>query len=402
MNVSTFIAKRYLFSKKSRNIINLISFISFFGLFVSSAALIIILSGFNGIQQYVENMYGKHSADIFIKPLKGKTISNQDPIFETINHIPEIKYFNKTIEETVLLKFNDQWTSAILKGIDSSIYRKEKWNESIIDGQSSLYFRGLPIIILGYGIQNKLQAPIDFNFLNEIKVYSLDRNQKLSIQNKKILKSKPLIFGGVFTINPDLDETTALVDYSIAKEILEMENSSNYLEIYLMNSKDIGKVKKILSDFSNDFKISSHEENNQLIYAANDAEKWMVLAVLIFILLLSSFTIIASITMLIIDKKKDIKTLIAIGGSSNTIKNIFFKEGLFISSIGSLSGLIIGLIICFVQINFHLIKLENSAIEYWPVLIKLSDIIMLISILLIMGIIAAYLPSKILMRKLIR
>ena len=402
MNVSTFIAKRYLFSKKSKNVINIISFISFFGLFVSSAALIIILSGFNGIQQYVENMYGKHSADIFIKPLKGKTISNHAPIFETINHIPEIKYFNKTIEETVLLKFNDQWTSAVLKGIDSSIYRKEKWSESIIDGESKLYFRGLPTIILGYGIQNKLQAPIDYNFLNEIKVYSLDRNQKLSIQNKKILKSKSLIFGGVFTINPDLDETTALVDYSIAKEILEMENSFNYLEIYLLNSKDIGKVKKILSDFSNDFKISSHEENNQLIYAANDAEKWMVLAVLIFILLLSSFTIIASITMLIIDKKKDIKTLTAIGASSNTIKNIFFKEGLFISSIGSLSGLIIGLVICYVQINFHLIKLENSAIEYWPVVIKLSDIIMLVSILFIMALIAAYLPSKILMKKLIR
>jgi lipoprotein-releasing system permease protein len=168
-----------------------------------------------------------------------------------------------------------------------------------------------------------------------------------------------------------------------------------------MNSKDIGKVKKILSDFSNDFKISSHEENNQLIYAANDAEKWMVLAVLIFILILSSFTIIASITMLIIDKKKDIKTLTALGCKYSSIKNIFFKEGLFISLLGSISGLLIGVIICWLQVNFQLIKLENAAINYWPVKVELSDVIMLMAILFICGLIAAYLPSKILMRKLI-
>ena len=180
MNVSTFIAKRYLFAKKSRNIINLISFISFFGLFVSAAALIIILSGFNGIQKYVEDMYGKHAADLYVKPLQGKTITKDHPIFQKIDNIKNIKYYTKVIEETALLKFEERWASATIKGIDSNVYRKEKWNSSIIDGSSELFFRGYPTIILGYGIQNQLQAPVDLNFLNEIKEDNINSTRKIN------------------------------------------------------------------------------------------------------------------------------------------------------------------------------------------------------------------------------
>ena len=402
MNISTFIAKRYLFAKKSRNIINLISFISLFGLFVSSAALIIILSGFNGIQQYVEQMYGRHSPDIYIEPLKGKIINKDHPIFEKIRGNNNIKYFSKVIEETALLKFEDKWTSAIIKGLESSVYKAEKWEESIIEGQGSLYFRGLPTILLGYGIQNQLQAPIDLNFLNEIKVYSLPRNKRISIQNKNTFNNKSLIFGGVFSINPDQDQTYAIVDYKTANDIFEMNNSAHSIELYLHQNSNISDFKNYVGEFSEEFKIITHEEKNKLIYAANDAEKWMVLAVLTFILILSSFTIIASITMLIIDKKKDINTLIALGSKYNSIKNIFFKEGLFISLIGSVSGLVIGVFICWLQINFQLIKLENAAIDYWPVVIKTTDIFMLLGILFFCGFIAAYLPSKILMKRIIK
>ena len=402
MNVSTFIAKRYLFAKKSRNIINLISFISFFGLFVSAASLIIILSGFNGIQKYVEDMYGKHAADLYIKPIKGKTITNNHPIFQKIDSLKIIKYYSKVIEETALLKFEDRWVSARIKGIDSYVFQNEDWGNSIINGSSELFFRGLPTIVIGYGIQYQLQAPVDLNFLNEIKIYSLPRKKKISIQNNNAFNSRKLILAGVFNVNPDLDQTTALVDYSTANEIFEMNSNANYIEIFLEKPSEILSVKKKLEVYNKDLKISSHEDSNQLIYAANDAEKWMVLAVLIFILMLSSFTIIASITMLIIDKKKDIKTLVSIGCNYNTIRNIFFKEGLFISLLGSVSGLFIGLLVCWLQINFQLVKLENAAIDYWPVLIKIQDLLMLLFILFVCGLIAAYLPSKILMNRLIK
>ena len=170
----------------------------------------------------------------------------------------------------------------------------------------------------------------------------------------------------------------------------------------MKNKKLLQQFKEELTKKNPNFLFKTHEENNQLIYAANDAEKWMVLAVLIFVLILSSFTVIASITMLIIDKKKDIKSLLALGSNTSTIKNIFFKEGLMISYFGSIGGLLIGVLVCCLQIKFHLLKLDNASIPYWPVLIKLEDIIMLLIILFLTGLLASFLPGKFLVKKLLK
>jgi len=180
-----------------------------------------------------------------------------------------------------------------------------------------------------------------------------------------------------------------------------MNNSANYIEIFLDDKNDVFNIKNELANNNKRFLFKTHKENNQLIYAASDAEKWIVLAVLLFVLILSSFTVVASITMLIIDKKKDIKSLIALGCNSNTIKKIFLKEGLMISYLGSIGGLIIGLFICYIQMKFHLLKLENSALEYWPVLIKPQDILMLLIILFMMGFISSYLPARILVKRIL-
>jgi len=401
MNVSTLIAKRYLFAKKSRNVINLISFISFFGLLVSSASLVIILSGFNGIQKYVEDTYGKHAADIYLTPKSGKIIPGNHPVFDTLNELNEIKYYTKSIEETALLKFENQWATTTVKGINSTVYELENWKESIVSGDGKLYFNNLPAIILGPQIKFQLQIPSDFR--SEIKVYSISRQEKLSIQNQNSLTNNRFLYGGTFSVNPDMDNSTAIVDYEIANDIFEMNNGATSIELFLEKDIDISSFQKKLNNFKYALDCKTHEEKNKLIYAANDAEKWMVLSVLLFVLILSSFTIIASITMLIIEKKKDIKTLIAIGATNQLIKAIFFKEGLFINLLGSLIGLLIGLLICWLQEEFHFLSLdENAALSYWPVLIKWIDIIMLILILIITGTIAAYLPSKLLMNKLIR
>ena len=402
MNISNFISKRYLFAKKSRNIINLISLISLFGLLVSAASLVVILSGFNGIQKYVEDVYGKFSASIYVYPLSGKFIAEHDSIFSVIKLNNQVKYYSKVIEETAMLKFENKWVTATIKGIDSNTYNKKTWSLNLIEGNGELYIENFPKILLGYGLQNELQIPYNENINNEIKIFSISNKKQLSIQNQSSLKKNNLIFGGVYSINPELDFSSAMVDYKAANQIFERQNGANYLEIFLKDNKNIFTIKKVLEAQNPDYIFKTHKENNQLIYAASDAEKWMVLAVLIFVLILSSFTVVSSITMLIIDKKKDIKSLIALGCNTKTIKNIFFKEGLMISYLGSISGLIIGTIICFIQMKFHLLKLENAAIEYWPVLIKPQDLLLLLAILFITGLVAAYLPGKILINKLLK
>ena len=402
MNISNFISKRYLFAKKSRNIINLISLISLFGLLVSAASLVVILSGFNGIQKYVEDVYGKFSASIYVYPLSGKFIAEHDSIFSVIKLNNQVKYYSKVIEETAMLKFENKWVTATIKGVDSNTYNKKTWSLNLIEGNGELYIENFPKILLGYGLQNELQIPYNENINNEIKIFSISNKKQLSIQNQSSLKKNNLIFGGVYSINPELDFSSAMVDYKAANQIFERQNGANYLEIFLKDNKNIFTIKKVLEAQNPDYIFKTHKENNQLIYAASDAEKWMVLAVLIFVLILSSFTVVSSITMLIIDKKKDIKSLIALGCNTKTIKNIFFKEGLMISYLGSISGLIIGTIICFIQMKFHLLKLENAAIEYWPVLVKPQDLLLLLAILFITGLVAAYLPGKILVNKLLK
>jgi lipoprotein-releasing system permease protein len=402
MNVSNFISKRYLFAKKSRNIINLISLISLFGLLVSAASLVVILSGFNGIQKYVEDVYGKFSASLYIYPKTGKFIQESDSIFSKLELNNKVKYYSKIIEETAMLKFENKWVTAKVRGIDTTTYNKLNWSSNLIEGDGKLYIENYPKILLGYGIQNELQIPYNENINNEIKIFSISNKKQLSIQNQSLLKKNNLIFGGVYTINPELDFSSAMVDYNTANLIFERQNGANYIEVFLKDNEEIFSAKKHLTTQNPDYIFKTHKENNQLIYAASDAEKWIVLAVLIFVLILSSFTVVASITMLIIDKKKDIKSLIALGCETKTIKNIFFKEGLMISYLGSLSGLIIGTIICLIQMKFHLLKLENAAIEYWPVLIKSQDILLLLAILFVTGFVSAYLPGKILVNKLLR
>ena len=301
-----------------------------------------------------------------------------------------------------MLKFENKWVTATVKGIDTNTYNKKNWSSNLIEGNPELYIENYPKILLSYGIQNQLQIPYNENINNEIKIYSISNKKKLSIQNQSSLKKNNLIFGGVYTINPELDFSSAFVDYKAANLIFERQNGANYIEVFLKDDEEIFANKKLLTAQNPNYIFKTHKENNQLIYAASDAEKWMVLAVLIFVLILSSFTVVASITMLIIDKKKDIKSLIALGCNTKTIKNIFFKEGLMISYLGSISGLIIGSIICLVQMKFHLLKLENAAIEYWPVLIKPNDILLLLTVLFITGFVSAYLPGKILVNKLLK
>ena len=398
MNVSTFIAKRYLFSKKSRNIINVISFISFLGICISAAALVIILSAFNGIQEYVEDMYGRHAANLYIEPERGKTINADDPIFSYLKEYKnDIKYF-KQVQETAMLKYNKRWVAATVLGLDSVLFKKQNWGNDLTQGKADLYFKSFPGIILGYGLQHQLQVDLNQNFMSEISLYSVDKNQKISVQNQDILRQNHFILNGVFSVNPDIDESTAIIDYEEANKIFKCNNGASSILIYVENMDYIYNIKEDIKKQFPHLMANSHEEKNKLIYAANDTEKWMVMAILIFVLLLSSFTITSSITMLIIDKKKDIFTLSSLGCNQNIIRNIFFKEGLLISLFGSFLGLLIGLFICYVQIEFKLIKLNDASLEYWPIVVKISDLFFLLSVLTIVGLMSSYFPGRLLMK----
>ena len=400
MDLSNFIAKRYLLSKNSKSIINVISLISIVGVFVSSCAMVIVLSGFNGLENLVEKIYNQHESDLTISPIKGKTFYDSDSIIQKLTTIEQIGFTSKIIEEVTMIKYGEKWTTAIMKGAERSYSKIANLDSSIIDGNGDFYSTFVSGSIIGVGIQNQLQVSCDDRFDNTITVYGLLRNKKLSTQNKNVFNPKRTSVRGVFNITPEFDNNYFIVSLDFARDILDYTNELSAIEIGIKKDANLELVKKQIERLvGEDFQVKTKFEKNELLFKTNAAEKWMVFMILLFIFILSTFNIIASLTMLMFDKKRDISTLIALGATKKLIQSIFFKEGLYINLIGGMSGIILGAFICMAQYNFKLIQLENSIIDYWPVEVEATDLFYVLLVLLGIGIIASYLPTSFILRK---
>ena len=400
MDLSNFIAKRYLLSKNSKSIINVISLISIVGVFVSSCAMVIVLSGFNGLENLVEKIYNQHESDLTISPIKGKTFYDSDSIIQKLTTIEQIGFTSKIIEEVTMIKHGEKWTTAIMKGAERSYSKITNLDSSIIDGNGDFYSTFVSGSIIGVGIQNQLQVSCDDRFDNTITVYGLLRNKKLSTQNKNVFNPKRISVRGVFNITPEFDNNYFIVSLDFARDLLDYTNELSAIEIGLKKEANLELVKKQIERLVGvDFQVKTKFEKNELLFKTNAAEKWMVFMILLFVFILSTFNIIASLTMLMFDKKRDISTLIALGATKKLIQSIFFKEGLYINLIGGMSGIILGAFICMAQYHFKLIQLENSIIDYWPVEVEATDLFYVLLVLLGIGIIASYLPTSFILRK---
>ena len=398
MNISRFIASRYLFSKKSKNIINIISFISVIGIFVSSSAMIIVLSGFNGIEGLVADLYSKHHSDLTITPNSGKTFTIDSLKMSKIKSCKGVHLVSCVIEETTMIKKGDRWVNAIMKGVEESYLEICELKSTLLENETDLNFRSNQAV-LGLGLYNQISGPYR-EIINTITVYGLLRDEKIKRNSKNAFKEKMIEIGGVFNINPELNNEYFIVPINFAKNLLNYNKEITSVEIGTHEDADVYELKAALKEILGDaFVIKTNFEKNELIFKTNAAEKWMVFLILIFILILSTFNIIASLTMLILDKKKDISTLISLGATQRLIRNIFFKEGLYINLIGGVFGLIFGVLVCLVQKHYHIIKLENSVVPYWPVDVALFDIISVMIILLLIGLAASFIPTNYLIKK---
>ena len=400
VDLSNFIAKRYLLSKNSKSIINVISLISIVGVFVSSCAMVIVLSGFNGLENLVEKIYNQHESDLTISPVKGKTFYDSESIIQKLTTIEQIGFTSKIIEEVTMIKHGEKWTTAIMKGAEKSYSKITNLDSSIIDGNGDFYSTFVSGSIIGVGIQNQLQVSCDDRFDNTITVYGLLRNKKLSTQNKNVFNPKRTSVRGVFNITPEFDNNYFIVSLDFARDILDYTNELSAIEIGLKKEANLELVKKQIERLVGvNFQVKTKFEKNELLFKTNAAEKWMVFMILLFIFILSTFNIIASLTMLMFDKKRDISTLIALGATKKLIQSIFFIEGLYINLIGGMSGIILGAFICMAQYHFKLIQLENSIIDYWPVEVEAKDLFYVLLVLLGIGMIASYLPTSFILRK---
>jgi len=396
--MALYIARRYFFSKKSQNVINITSAISVLGIFISTAAMIIVMSGLNGIVDLIETLYNSFDPDIEVYSTKGKTFEVDQIAFEELKDIEGIKYVYQTIEEITMIKYGDNYTFATMKGVGDDFFKTDLIRNDMYAGLPEPAMQGDEIAILGRGIYDQLG--ISFASFSRMTVYGLLRGEKLKVNNQSAFNPEPIYVEGVFDINPEFNAKYFIVSLPFARRLIKYENSRTKIEIVLNEDAAPNTVKeKVLSILGPDFSAKTRYEQNELIFKTNEAEKWMVFLILGFIMLISTFNIIASLTMLVLDKKKDIRTLISLGATQHMIRNVFVLQGLMINFLGAFLGALVGFGVCYGQLHYHWITLENSIVAYWPVKVLWGDILMIFGLVLIIGLVSSFLPVQYLIKK---
>lgn len=387
------LASRYLFSKKSSNIINLISWISLLAITFTTAAFIIIISVMNGFTSVVSDLYNSVEPDIKVTLAKGKYFS-ADSVIQKIHSIKAIKHISKSISNQVLIKHQNKQLLVLLRGVDT-VFEKVTQIKSVIQkGKYILRENKINYLIIGQGISNNLDISITNQF-SPVILYSPKRIKNTGI-NTDLINERIGYVSGIFSINDDFDYKYVFCDIRFAQDLLDAESLVSALEISITPNKNIEEVQeKIQSVLGKDFVVKNRQQLNEVLFKTLQTEKLWTFIILSFILLIATFSIISALTMLIIEKQKDIQTLYALGLNKKNIENIFITEGFLITFGGAFTGLLLGIIVCYVQINFHVIKFnENSILPYYPVELQWADVLMVLGVLLVIGFLAAIYPIR--------
>ncbi|MCB0402450.1 MAG: ABC transporter permease [Flavobacteriales bacterium] len=400
MNFPFYIAKRYLVSKKSHNVINIISWISVLGITIGTAALIIVLSAFNGLQTLVEELYASFDPDIKITLVEGKTFESARFPADEIQALPGVKYYNEAIEEVALIKYDDKQTVTAIKGVKPVFFQMTGMDSLLIEGQFDVSKAESNYLLLGWGIADKLAFYISGDAAYQFSVIVPKRGTKKGLAPDSEFNRKMAYAEGIFSVNPDFDTKYVVSSLEFVQGLLKHEGQLSSVELGLSEDADWDEVKAQLQAIVGDrFKVQTRYELNELIFKTNKTEKWITFLILSFILVIASFNIIGSLTMLIIDKKEDVWTLRTMGASQKMIRKLFFTEGMLINFLGAIIGMSLGALICWMQLQFSLLKLEGGVVEAYPVELQLIDFVYVGIIVTIIGLLASWYPVRVLTKK---
>lgn len=396
MHLPLFIAKRYLFAKKSHNVINIISLISAGGIAIGTAALIIILSVYNGFEGLIKSLYGAYESDLLISPVVGKSFIPDGEQFEMLRKDSRIAAFCEIVEENVFIKYGDQESVATIKGVDTTYSRITQLHQYIKEGEFSLYQGEVPQAVLGRFLAYHLGLRV--HFTESLTLFFPSRNSRFSIANpSSSLNSEELFPSGIFSLEQGFDKKYVFIPISVARDLLEYENEVSYIELYLNNKEQLLSVKRELQNiFGDKYHIKDRFEQNETLYKMMESEKLSIYIILLFVLVIISCNLFGSLSMLIIEKREDASTLKAMGADDRLIKRIFLLEGWMISLFGVAVGTVVALAFCFVQQTFGVIPMPgNFIIENYPIVVRASDVIITVCGIAVIGLFAAHLPLAI-------
>ena len=387
-----------MFSKKSHNIINIISGISVVGVSVGTMALIIVLSVFNGFESLIISLFNSFNPELSITAKEGKTFHFQDFPADSIKKIPGIICLTEVIEENALLKYQTKQYIATIKGVSRDFEEVSGLDTMLIDGEFVLEKQGRSYAILGAGVAYYLNAGLH-DLLNPVMVYVPKRLGKMSTQLDKAFNRQSIFPSGIFSIQQDFDTKYVIVPIGFARKLFDYDDEVTAVEVALEENADCDKVQSMISRILGDkFRVRNRFQQEELLYKIMKSEKWAIFLILTFILIIATFNVVGSLTILILDKKKDISILHSMGANSHLIKRIFFQEGIMISVGGALAGLILGGIISLLQQRWGFIKLGSGngsfVIQSYPVSIESLDFLYVFLTVVIISLVSVWYPVK--------
>ncbi|MBK9191346.1 MAG: ABC transporter permease [Crocinitomicaceae bacterium] len=404
MNASFFIAKRYLFSKKTHNAINIISIISVIGIAISTIALVIVLSAFNGIEQLVIEINSAYEQDIRIESTSTKTFS-RTYLPKEVFEIEGLENATEVLEEICIIKNDDKFIIGQIKGVEQQFIEMSEMESHLEDGEAVLEDEFGPLGVIGVGALINLNGYIaqgDMPY-DDFTIYVPNREEKIKSGGIDGFESRKIAIAGVFAFNNKVDERVLVVPISYASDALNIKNEITSLEMSFEPGTDLEEKKiELAAILGSGFKIKTHFEQNQLIYQTSQMEKWLIVLFLTFIFFMVTFTLVSSITMLVLEKQSNLLTIRALGATKGQLQNIFFYEGMMINLSGLIFGLVIGYGICFLQQQFGFIMLDEEFGEAFPIHLKVSDLILILSITLCLGTVVSYLPGKFLIKRIVK
>ena len=397
MRLASFIAGRYLFAKKSHNVINIISAISAIGMAIGTAALIIILSVYNGFDALIKSMMSNVEPDFLILPSSGKTFVPNEQAFDLIYDQPEVKSMCCILQDQVFINYDGKQKIAIAKGVDWIYESESTLGACMVKGEFKLHKGDIPMAAVGAGMAYEMG--IDPAFLSPIEIYYPTRTRKISMSNPAAsIESVKVWPSGTFSINADTDRELMILPIAKMQELLEYESDVvSGIEIRLADGtsgKQARKLQKQMSQIlGEDYIVKDRYQQNESLYKMMKYEKAAIFMILIFVVIIIAFNIFGSLSMLIIEKQDDISTLKSLGAKDSLINKIFILEGWMISLAGLAGGLLLGIGFALLQQQFGFIKMPGHfVVQAYPVILSWSDVLLTTAGVATVGYVIATLP----------
>lgn len=409
MSFPFFIARRYLFSKKSTNAINVISGISVVGVAVATMALVVTLSVFNGFHDLVAGLFTNFDPQIKVLPVKGKTVAADDPVLTEIRRLPQVAVATETLEDQALVVYEGRQAMVKVKGVDENFDSLTHIREILVgNGEYCLKVADLYYGIIGIRLADALGT--GYSFKEPLKVYAPRREGQLDMMNPEdgFIEDELLSPGVLFSVQQaKYDKNYIITDIAFARRLFEQQGMLSSLELRLKPGSDFDAVKERMREIAGDkFRVLDRFEQQEDTFRIMKIEKFMAYIFLTFILIVACFNIISSLSMLMIDKKNDVVTLRNLGASDSQMTSIFMYEGRMISVFGAILGIGLGLLLCWLQQQYGIVGLGSSSgsfiVDAYPVSVHPEDIIVIFITVILVGFVAVWYPVRYFARRLMR